>query len=140
MALQAVDGQVYAIEKKPEAVELIRRNRKKFGVSNLKIVEGSAPEAIEDLPMPTHVFIGGSSGNLMAIMELVLKKNQEARIVINAIALETVAEALRCVKTLPVEAVDIVAVSVGKAREVGAYHMMMGQNPVYIISCTGTRR
>ena len=136
-ALQAEDGYVYAIEKKEEAVELMRENKKKFAADNLEIVEGLAPEALEELPSPTHVFVGGSSGNLKTILELVLKKNPQVRIVINCIALETVAEALDCVKTLPVTDVDIAAVSVGKSKEIGRYHMMMGQNPVYVISCTG---
>lgn len=137
MALQSWNGVVYAIEKKKEAVWLIGENKKKFAVPNLNVVEGLAPEALEELPAPTHAFIGGSSGNLKQIMELILGKNPKARIVINAIALETVAEALNCLKELPVKDTDIAAVSVGKSKEVGNYHMMMGQNPVYIISCTG---
>ena len=136
-ALQAEDGYVYAIEKKEEAVTLMRENQKKFAVDNLEIVEGLAPEALESLPAPTHVFVGGSSGNMKTILELVLKKNPSVRIVINCIALETVAESLDCVKTLPVKEVDIAAVSIGKSKEIGKYHMMMGQNPVYVISCTG---
>lgn len=137
MALQASDGRVYAIEKNGEAVSLIEKNKRKFGVPNLEIIEGLAPEAMEALPAPTHAFIGGSSGNLERIMELLLKKNPRVRMVINAIALETVAEALACVKKLPVERVDIVSAAIGKSKEVGPYHMMMGQNPVYVISCSG---
>lgn len=137
MALQAPDGVVYAVEKNREAAALIGQNKRKFGVSNLEVREGLAPEALEDLPAPTHAFIGGSSGNLEAILELLLKKNPRVRIVINAIALETVAEAVACVKKLPVTRVDIVSAAIGKAREVGPYHMMMGQNPVYVISCSG---
>lgn len=137
MALQASDGKVYAIEKNREAVSLIEKNKRKFGVSNLEVTEGLAPDALEDLPVPTHAFIGGSSGNLEKILGLLLKKNPRIRVVINAIALETVAEAVACMKKLPVERVDMVSVSIGKAKEVGSYHMMMGQNPVYVISCTG---
>lgn len=137
MALQAWDGQVYAIEKKPEAVELILQNQKKFGADNLTVVEGLAPEALRDLPAPTHVFVGGSSGNLREILETVLEKNPKARIVINAIALETVAETLGCLKNLPLTDQEICTVSAARAREIGRYHMMTGQNPVYIISCTG---
>lgn len=137
MALQAVDGRVYAIEKNREAVSLIEKNKRKFGVSNLEVIEGLAPEALEDLPAPTHAFIGGSSGNLEKIMELLLKKNPGVRMVINAIALETVAEAVACVKKLPVKRVDMVSAAIGKAKAVGPYHMMMGQNPVYVISCSG---
>ena len=92
---------------------------------------------MEDLEAPTHAFIGGSSGNMKEIMELLLKKNPRVRIVINCIALESVSEALDCLKTLPVKDAEIVQMTVGKSKTVGKYHMMMGENPIYIISCTG---
>lgn len=75
MALRAHQGQVWAIEKKEDAVELIHRNKVKFAADNLEIVEGLAPEALKDLPAPTHAFIGGSSGNLKEIVKLLLEKN-----------------------------------------------------------------
>ena len=53
------------------------------------------------------------------------------------IALETVAEALEALKSLPVTDSDIVTAMIGESKEIGRYHMMMGQNPVYVISCTG---
>ena len=137
MAMQAADGTVYAIEKKSEAVTLIEENKMKFGADNLVVVEGIAPEAMEQLPEPTHAFIGGSSGNLQDIMMLLLLKNPKVRIVINAITLETISEALQCVNSLEVTEVEVVQVSISKAQTIGEYHMMMGQNPVYIISCTG---
>ncbi len=137
MARMAVEGRVYAIEKKPEAVELIRRNRQKFAVPNLEVAEGLAPEACRDLPAPTHAFIGGSSGNLREILELLLEKNPHIRIVINCITLETVAEALSCISQLPVEDVDIAQITVAKGKKAGSYHLMMGQNPVSVISFTG---
>ena len=55
----------------------------KFAADNLEIVEGLAPEALKDLPTPTHAFIGGSSGNLKEIVKLLLEKNPQVRIVIN---------------------------------------------------------
>ena len=65
IALSGEKIKVYAIEKNPEGVELIRQNRKKFRVDGIRIIEGNAPEVLEGLEMPTHVFIGGSSGNLL---------------------------------------------------------------------------
>ncbi|MEE0420562.1 MAG: precorrin-6A reductase [Lachnospiraceae bacterium] len=137
MALVACEGQVYAVEKKPEAVELIRKNQVKFRADNLTVVEGLAPEALEGLPAPTHVFIGGSSGNMRRILDVVFAKNPLTRVVVNAIALETVAETAACMRELGVRERDIVCVSSARAREVGDYHMMMGMNPVYILSFTG---
>lgn len=137
MARMAVDGMVYAVEKKEEAAALIEKNREAFGICNLQVIRGCAPEALKSLPAPTHVFIGGSSGNLREIMELVLEKNPGARMVINCITLETMAEALQCIRQLPVEDVDIAQITAAKGKAAGPYHLMMGQNPVTVISCTG---
>lgn len=137
-ALQACDGTVYAIEKNEEAVSLLRENKQKFAVPNMEIVEGLAPEAMEELPAPTHAFIGGSSGNMRDIVRLILKKNEKARIVINAIALETVAEAMEVLKEFPVEDVEVSQVTASRGKRLGRYEMMMGMNPVYIISFSGS--
>lgn len=133
-ALQMGDGEVYAIEKKEEAVELLKKNKLLHGAYNLRIVEGLAPEALEDLPAPTHAFIGGSSGNMKEIVELLLRKNPKVRIVINAIAMETIAETTQLIADLQFNYVDIVNVAVGKSKKLGRYNMMMGQNPVVIFT------
>lgn len=139
MALTVTDGHVYAIEKKETAVALLHKNKQHFAADNLTIVEGLAPEALKDLPVPTHAFIGGSSGNLDEIVALLLKKNPGIRIVINAITLETVQEALDVMKKYPVRDTEIVSMSVARSKEIGSYHMMMGQNPVYIFSFEGEK-
>lgn len=43
---------VFAIEKNPEAVELLEQNFRKFALTNAKIIAGNAPEALNDLPAP----------------------------------------------------------------------------------------
>lgn len=137
MALQVERGVVYAIEKKEEAVLLIEENKKKFGVDNLIVIKGEAPEAMEELSPPTHIFVGGSGGEVRHILTLALQKNPKVRIVISAITLETMTEAMTILKELPIKALEVIQVSVSKAKKVGNYHMMMGQNPVFILSCTG---
>ena len=139
MAMQAADGMVYAIERKEEACSLIEKNKRHFGTPNIRVVQGLAPEAMADLPAPTHAFIGGSAGNLKEIMECLLKKNPRIRMVINTVTLETVSEVMDCLRTLPVTEEEIVSVSVARAKGLGAYHLMMGQNPVYIVTCRGGR-
>ena len=137
MAEIAEDGQVYAVERKPEACDLIEQNKRHLGVTNVTVVAGLAPDALMDLPAPTHVFIGGSGGELKGIMSLVLEKNSAARIVVNTVTAETFALALDAVKTLPVRDVEIVELSVSRGRQVGGYHLMTAQNPVYLFSCRG---
>ena len=100
MALRASEGEVYAIEKKEDALALLAQNKKKFALDHMYIIPGTAPEALEELPVPTHAFIGGSSGNMKEIVELLIKKNLQVRIVINCITLETVGEALGCIREL----------------------------------------
>lgn len=138
MALRAHQGKVYAIEKKEDALALILENKKKFAADNLEIVGGCAPEAMEELPVPTHAFIGGSSGNLKEIIRLLLNKNPEVKIVINCITLETVGEAMEAIREFDFQEKDIVQMSVSRSKEVGRYHMMMGENPIYIFTCRRT--
>lgn len=135
MALRAYQGSVYAVEKKEEAVMLLEENKRKFAVDNLTVINGLAPSALCGLPNPTHAFIGGSSGNLREILMLLVSKNEEVRIVINCITLETVTEALNAIKEFAFEESEIVQLSVSRAKELGRYHMMMGENPIYIITC-----
>ena len=137
MAEVAEDGMVYAIERKIEACDLIEQNKKHLGITNVAVIPGTAPDALRDLPAPTHVFIGGSGGELKEIMALVLVKNPAARIVVNTVTAETFAAALDAVKTLPVTDVEIVELSVSRGRQVGSYHLMTAQNPVYLFSCRG---
>lgn len=137
MALRAWMGQVYAIEKKEDALALLKENKKKFAVDNLVIIPGVAPEAMTELPAPTHAFIGGSSGNMQDIIKLLLEKNPKVRIVINCITLETVTEAMNAIRDFGLEDVDIVQLAAARSKSIGRYHMMMGENPIYIISCSG---
>lgn len=137
MALQAVNGMVYAVERNEEACGLIEENKRKFGTPNIEVIHGLAPEALEGLPAPTHAFIGGSAGNLKEIMECLLRKNPAVRMVINTVTLETIGEVTECLRTLPVVEEETISVSVARSKLLGKYHLMMGQNPIYIITCRG---
>lgn len=137
MALQAKYGSVYAVEKEEDAVELIRQNRRKFSVLHLSVVQGEAPAVLDGLPAPDSVFIGGCSGNLEAVMRTALYKNPKVRIVINAITLETLHAAVNAFASLHFTDVEISQVSVARANQAGPYHMMLGQNPVYVLSGQG---
>ena len=123
---------VFAIERKAEGVSLIKENKKKFGLSNIEVIEGKAPDILADLPKPTHAFIGGSGGKLMEIIEVLRKKNPEIRIVITAVSMETIAELTEILqKEDPVEE-EIVQIHVSRSEKAGKYHLMRAENPVYI--------
>ena len=134
MALQCADGQVYAVEYKQAALALMKENQVRLGVENLTIISGKAPNACGELPAPSHVLIGGSGGELREILELVIRKNPAVRIVATAIAMETIAELTQCIKAFDWAEKEIVTLNVSKTRQLGAYHLMMAQNPITIFT------
>lgn len=140
MALQARKGHVYAIERKEEAVSVLEENRRRFGVSNLTVIPGLAPAACRDLPAPTHAFVGGSSGNMKEILALLLEKNPDVRIVATAVTLESMAELTECMKRFPFAETEVVSMSVAKNKKAGSYHLMAGQNPIYMFTMQGGKR
>ena len=127
---------VYAIEKKEEACGLIKQNAAKFGLKNIEVIYGTAPEALEGLEPPTHAFIGGSSGNLKEIMTALSGSGSSVRVVINAVSLETVAEIQSVIREFPVSGLSLEQISVSRARELGNHHLMMAENPVMIAAFT----
>lgn len=138
MALAAPLGKVYAIEKKPEAVELLKENLTRFGIKNAESLEGAAPDACTALPSPTHAFIGGSGGSMREIIALLLGKNPRVRIVAAAVSLETVSELSACMKEFGFDETEAVCISVSKARTMGGYNLMTAQNPIYIFTMQRT--
>ena len=137
MAFQVYEGSVYAVECNEAAIGLIRANAENLGAWNVKVIEGKAPEALAELPIPDRAFIGGSKGNLAEIMDLLVEKNPKIRVVVNAITLETMTEAIGQFQKLGFEDVDIVQIFAAHGKTAGNYHMMQGQNPVFIISGEG---
>ena len=133
LALVAPRGRVYAVECRPEGCALIKANREKFRTRNLVLVEGLAPDALSDLPAPDAVFIGGSKGSLAAIVDAALDKNPDARICVSAIALETLSAAVAAL-TAKGRTMQVSQIAVSRAKAVGGLHLMMAQNPIYLIT------
>ena len=139
MALCADKGRIFAVDKNEEAVELTRQNIKKFGVENVSVIQAGAAEVIGELPIPDAVFIGGSKGELEPVIKEAVRKNPKVRIVCNMIVLENITEVLQLLKSYNLEDVEVVQAAISYSAKAGDTHMMMGQNPVYIISAGGER-
>ncbi len=134
IALQARHGRVYAVEKREDALELLRENRERFHLWNLELVPGAAPQVCRDLPAPTHAFIGGSSGGLREIVSLLLEKNPAVRIAAAAVTLESVAELTGIVRDFQFAEHEVLCLTSARGRVAGDYHLMTGQNPVYLFT------
>ncbi len=94
-SLMARRGAVFAIEKNSRDVAIIRENIKRFGRSNIKVIKALAPDKLEELPDPMAVFIGGSGGNMTAILDCACRRLRPGgRIVINIATLENLGRAV----------------------------------------------
>ena len=132
-ALKVPEGHVYAFEQKEEGCALIRANAEKAGVKNLTVVPGKAPESLYGCPAPDRVFLGGSSGNMEEILDLVTELNPAVQIVINVIALESLSQAMEWFRKKGWEP-EVVCMQVSRAAKRGPYHMMQAQNPIYVLT------
>ncbi|MCD7928002.1 MAG: precorrin-6Y C5,15-methyltransferase (decarboxylating) subunit CbiT [Oscillospiraceae bacterium] len=125
--------QCWAVEEKEQAVALIEENRRRFRAWKLRVVRGKAPQALRGLPAPDAVFVGGSGGALGEILSCALQANPKARLCVSAIALETLEGACREMKGLGLEP-EVAQIAVSRTRTAGSLHLLMAQNPVFLIS------
>ncbi|WP_434510222.1 precorrin-6y C5,15-methyltransferase (decarboxylating) subunit CbiE [Desulfitobacterium sp. AusDCA] len=128
-------GLVFAVEEDPEAQELILLNRAKFGIPNLQLFRGTAPEPFNELPLVDVCLIGGSNGHLKEIIErLPLRKG--GRMVMTAITLETVAHGLELLQQQSYEEIDVISIQAVRWKGIKNFHMAQALNPVFILSAT----
>ena len=132
LALAAPRCRVYAVECRPEGCALIKANREKFRTRNLVLVEWLAPAALSDLPAPDAVFIGGSKGNMQAIVDAALAANPQTRLCIAAIALETLQQSIAALAAHGLAA-QVTQIAVSRSKAAGSLHLMMANNPVFLI-------
>ena len=136
-AMQAELGQVFALERKTEAIALIKANKEKFHLDNIKIIQAEAPEGLDGLPLLDVVLIGGSGSNLQGILTKVndlLKIG--GKIVLNCITVQTLFSCLDYMKKTEEYVYDTVQVQVNHWEQVGPYDMAKSNNPIFIVTCT----
>ncbi|WP_088186801.1 precorrin-6y C5,15-methyltransferase (decarboxylating) subunit CbiE [Desulfosporosinus sp. FKA] len=127
------EGVVYAIEHNPEAQALILANQEKFGVSNLRLIPGSAPDVFPELPPVNVCIIGGSKGRLEDIL-LNVPLLEGGRVVITAVTLETMSQGVKLLSELDYQDIDIVSLQAVRWQPVHHLHMAQALNPVFILS------
>ncbi len=133
-ALVAHRGHVYAVERLAEAVAALRRNLERFPRPNLTVVEGQAPEALDGLPDPDAVFVGGSGGHLADILGCAARRLRAGgRIVVDLATLENLERAREALACLGLRW-QVTAVQVARSRELGGLTGLEALNPVFIVS------
>lgn len=133
----AENGHVYAIERNPEGIGLIKKNAEKFGVSNLTVIEAEAPAGMENMPDCDAVIIGGSGKQLDPILDVInahLKVG--GNIVLNCITIQTLSSCLAYMRSHKEEfKYEAIQVQVNRLEAVGPYDMAKAINPIYIVTC-----
>lgn len=133
-ALAAPEGKVYAIERNPEGIGLIRQNAEKFGCHNIEVIEGVAPEAMNGLPQCQVILIGGTGGNLSSILDAADDRLAPGgRIVLTAVTAETTGDIVRAFadRNYTLEGFQM---QVNRLRRLGRYHLYSPLSPVFIFT------
>jgi len=130
-------GKVYAIDFDKTAIELTKKNLKKFGITNTSVIFGDAKEKIQDLPEADTIFIGGTGGDTKEIVKLSYNKlKKSGRIVIGIILVETLFAVLEILKELKFDSIAITQITISKSRKTSTGTMMLARNPVTVVSAT----
>jgi precorrin-6Y C5,15-methyltransferase (decarboxylating) len=107
-----------AIEARHDRAQRIARNALSFGVPGLYVVTGEAPHVFADLAPPDAIFIGGGASAPGMIDRAYGALSAGARLVVNAVTLETQAA---CVDWRARWGGELVQIAVAHAEPVGRY-------------------
>lgn len=134
-AVIAREGKVYAIERDEEGLPLLRHNVGNYSPGNVNVIAGAAPQALEGLPDPDSVFVGGSGGGLTQILEAVSDRlKPQGRVVANFATLERTNETYRWFQQKGFQP-EIEMVSVARSRELPDGSVRLDAlNPVFVVT------
>ncbi|MBE9126562.1 MULTISPECIES: precorrin-6y C5,15-methyltransferase (decarboxylating) subunit CbiE [unclassified Coleofasciculus] len=126
-------SQVYAIEKTAIGSALIEQNCRRLHVKNVISMNGTAPDILHHLPAPHRIFIGGSGGNLLSILDRCKAQLETNGIVVLALAtLEHLNEAIGWFNTHGWE-YRLLQVQLSRSIPVGQLTRLTPLNPVTIV-------
>ncbi len=128
------NGRIFAVERNEQCLAFIRENMQSFNARRVSLVEGEAPDCLDDLPDPDRVFIGGSGGNLWEILEAVDGRlPADGRVVLNAVTLDTLTAACDFFENAGYQ-IEVTTVNIARTRPLTDYKLFEAYNPVYIIA------
>jgi cobalt-precorrin-6B (C15)-methyltransferase len=127
--------QIIAVERDEEVANLIRHNSDRFAVRNIKVIEGSAPECLQNLaPLPDRVCMEGGKV-IKDILTAVWQQLQpEGRIVITAGTLETLYQVSEGLSELQARNIEVVQAGINRLETRGTQQVFAAVDPVFILS------
>jgi precorrin-6Y C5,15-methyltransferase (decarboxylating) len=128
---------VAAMEKDPGRYEDLVANVTRFCCGAIRTVHGAAPEVLCDLPDPDRVFLGGTGGNLIAILQVVAERLRPGgRVVHTAVTLDTL-EQIRAFWRERAVDLSVTQLQVGRSVPIGDSLRLEALNPVFIVAVQG---
>jgi precorrin-6Y C5,15-methyltransferase (decarboxylating) len=127
-------GQLFAVEKNKKRIPLIEQNIHKFGVPNLTVCHGSLPGAMEALPDPDRIFVGGGGQNITQIIQLAGSRlSINGVMVINTVLVQTMYLAVEALKGMGFKT-QFVQLQVAASSSMPFGERLEALNPVWIIT------
>ena len=128
-------GQIIAVERDDEVANLIRRNCDRFGVHNVQVIEGSAPECLQDLPQPPQrVCIEGGRAIKDILKEVWRYLQPSGRVVATASNLESLYALSEGFAELHARNIEVVQSAVNRLETRGTHQTFTAVNPIFILS------
>ncbi|MFC5829617.1 precorrin-6y C5,15-methyltransferase (decarboxylating) subunit CbiE [Nonomuraea insulae] len=122
-----------AIESRADRAAAIRRNAERLGTPSLRVVEGRAPGALDGLPTPDAVFVGGGATAPGLLERCWTALRPGGRLVVNAVTLESEAVVGQWYGRIGGE---LVRLAVQRASPVGGFTGWRAAMPVTVWSVT----
>ncbi|MFM2481430.1 precorrin-6y C5,15-methyltransferase (decarboxylating) subunit CbiE [Celerinatantimonas sp. YJH-8] len=130
-AKQSYRGSVFCIESVAERQHDILANAQAHSTDNVQIVKALAPAGLDALPAPDAIFIGGSRGQLRAILEVCRRRLKAGgRLVVSAVTLETLTELYQYSREIWPASVQLVQCS--HSVPVASYQRYQSENPIHL--------
>lgn len=126
--MAAICKEVTTIERDDEAISVAKKNFEKFGLDNVKLIKGKAPEGMDGADF-NKVYIGGSGKNLENIMDK-LDENNNFTVIASFIIFDNAYEFKDLLKKKNYKNIDTYLINVSKAEKL---EMMIAENPVIIV-------
>ena len=128
-------GAVHTLERDPEAIELLERNRLRFGITNLHIHAGQAPVDLNQLPPhPDRVLleVGRPLGDVLLAVWQQLRPS--GRLVISTVSLEGLVDATDTLSQLGALDVQVVQATVHRMQRRGSQAKLAAAEPLFLIA------
>ncbi|MEC4982776.1 MAG: precorrin-6Y C5,15-methyltransferase subunit CbiT [Oscillatoria sp. PMC 1068.18] len=135
IALLCPQAQIVAVERDPEVASLIRRNCDRFSVTNIKVIEGNAPDCLAQItPLPHRVcFEGGKTVKeiLTTVWQLL---EPSGRVVATAGNLESLYALSEGFAQLQARNIEVVQSSINRLETRGINQTFAAIDPMFILS------